>query len=264
MLSLLLIAALQILHIRSIGCCNPLSVATKLRRPALCAFVSSQQNGFLKRHSTSTNLLESINDWSIAISNRNSVNIAYIDYKSAFDCVSHPKLLIKLSSYGIYGNLYLWISSFLSSRTQTVKINSVLSSPCAVVSGVPQGSVLGPLLFNVFINDVTDNLDASATAKLFADDIKLYTSFSNVSPSILQSQHDIIQAWSLLWQLRISYTKCSILIVGPHKLPSSFCLDKHRLTQVDHVCDLGITIDSQLKFRIHISNIISRANQRKS
>ena len=133
-----------------------------------------------------------------------------------------------------------------------------------MVSGVPQGSVLGPLLFNIFINDVTDNLDASATAKLFADDIKLYTSFSNVSPSILQSQLDIIQAWSSLWQLRISYTKCSILIVGPHKLPSSFCLDKHRLTIVDHVCDLGITIDSQLKFRIHISNIISRANQRKS
>ena len=95
--------------------------------------ISSQQHGFLKRHSTSTNLLESINDWSIAISNRHSVNIAYIDYKSAFDCISHSKLLIKLSSYGIYGNLYLWIKSFLSSRTQAVKINSVLSSPCAVV-----------------------------------------------------------------------------------------------------------------------------------
>ena len=226
--------------------------------------ITPHQHGFLKRHSTSTNLLESINDWSISISNRKSVNIAYIDYKSAFDCISHRKLMIKLSSYGINGNLYLWIEAFLTNRSQSVKVNSFLSTPCPVSSGVPQGSVLGPLLFSCFINDVTDQLDPTAFTKLFADDIKLYTSFSNISPSILQSQLDIIQSWSSLWQLRISHSKCNILTIGPHQQPTNFVTDNIHIAHADHVCDLGVTIDSQLKFRKHINNIVSKANQRKS
>ena len=133
-----------------------------------------------------------------------------------------------------------------------------------MVSGVPQGSVLGPLLFNIFVNDVTDLLAPSATTKLFADDIKLYTSYSNISSSILQSQLDIIQSWSNLWQLRISYSKCSILNIGHHQQCNIFHLDHNIITQADYVCDLGVTIDSKLKFKKHINGIVSRANQRKS
>ena len=225
--------------------------------------ITRHQHGFLKRHSTSTNLIESLHDWSISLANNNSINIAYIDYKSAFDCISHPKLLIKLTSYGIKGNLYHWIAAFLSHRSQSVKINSSLSTPCLVTSGVPQGSVLGPLLFNLYVNDVTDHIDQSATAQLFADDIKLYTYFSNISPSMLQSQLDIIQAWSTLWQLRISYPKCSILTIS-HQQTNIFQIDLNQISSVDHVCDLGITIDSKLKFQRHIHTIISRANHRKS
>ena len=135
---------------------------------------------------------------------------------------------------------------------------------CLVTSGVPQGRVLGPLLFNLYVNDVTDHIDQSATAQLFADDIKLYTYFSNISPSMLQSQLDIIQTWSTLWQLRISYPKCSILTIGPHQQTNIFQIDLNQISPVDHVCDLGITIDSKLKFRLHIHTIISRANHRKS
>ena len=155
--------------------------------------ITKHQHGFLRRHSTTTNLLESINDWTISLSNHNSVTIAYIDFKSGFDCISHPKLLLKLSSYGIKGNLFSWIASFLSNRSQSVKLNSAISEPCLVTSGVPQGSVLGPLLFNLFINDLTDSIDPSNTAKLFADDLKLYSSFSNISPLNLQTQLNIIQ-----------------------------------------------------------------------
>ena len=97
--------------------------------------ITKHQHGFISRHSTSSNLLECINDWTISISNKKSVTVAYIDYKSAFDCISHPKLL-KLSSYGITGNLYFWITSFLTSRTQIVKINSSNSTSCPVTSGV--------------------------------------------------------------------------------------------------------------------------------
>ena len=176
--------------------------------------ITEHQHGFLRRHSTTTNLLGSINDWTISLSYNNSVTIAYIDFKSAFDCISYPKLLLKLSSYGIKGGLFSWIASFLSNRSQSVKLNSAISEPCLVTSGVPQGSVLGPLLFNLFINDLTDSNDPSNTAKPFADDLKLYSSFSNISPLNLQTQLNIIQQWSNTWQLRISYTKCHILTLG--------------------------------------------------
>ena len=88
-------------------------------------------------------------------------------------------------------------------------------------------------------------------------------SLIRISPSILQSQLDIIQSWSSLWQLRISHSKCNILTIGPHQQPTNFVIDNIHIAQADHVCDLGVTIDSQLKFRKHISNIVSKANQRK-
>jgi hypothetical protein len=226
--------------------------------------ITPHQHGFLKRHSTTTNLLESINDWTISLSNHQSVTIAYIDFKSAFDCISHSKLLQKLSCYGIKGNLFFWISAFLSNRSQRVKINSSLSSSHQVTSGVCQGSVLGPLLFNVFINDITDLLDPSTTAKLFADDIKLYSSFSNILPNCLQSQLNIIERWSSVWQMRISHSKCNILTIGHHQANNKLQIDNHNIDTVETANDLGVTIDSKLSFHPHITNIVSKANQRKS
>ena len=155
--------------------------------------ITRDQHGFLKRHSTTTNLLESINDWTMTISNRKSTTIAYLDFKSAFDCIPHSKLIHKLfTSYGIQGNLLFWFKAFLSNRTHRVRINSSFSHPCSVTSGVPQGSCLGPLLFNLFINDVTDHLNPTVKAKLFADDLKLYTDLSYCSPNNLQPQLDFI------------------------------------------------------------------------
>ena len=148
---------------------------------------------FLKKHSTSSNLLESLNDWTISLSNHRTVVVAYIDFQKAFDSVSHPKLLHKLSSYRINGNLYYWISAFLSDRRQQVKVGSSSSTPCNVISGVPQGSVIGSLLFNLFINDVTDHLDSTSTTKIFADDIKIYTELINHN-SFLKYQIDLIES----------------------------------------------------------------------
>ena len=226
--------------------------------------VSSNQHGFLKRHSTTTNLLESLNDWTITLSNHRSVSVAYIDFKSAFDCISHAKLLHKLSSYGITGNLWFWIKAFLSNRFQMVRVNSCFSSSCPVVSGVAQGSVLGPLLFNIFINDISDDLDTSTSAKLFADDLKLYTEFTNTTPSNLQSQLNIIQQWASTWQLKISYTKCNILTIGHHKTLPQFNLGSHLLLQATKAQDLDKTIDYDLRFTSHIHSLVTKANQRSS
>ena len=167
--------------------------------------ISKHQHGFLKRHSTNTNLLECLNDWTLSISNHKLVHIGYIDFQRAFDSISHPKLILKLSSYGISGNLLFWIKAFLLNRTQSVRVGSTMSHSCDVTSGVPQGSVLGPLLFNLFINDIADFFSNSTKIKMFADDLKLYTELSTDLNSQFQIHLDHISLWATTWQLGISY-----------------------------------------------------------
>ena len=121
--------------------------------------ISRHQHGFLKHHSTATNLLDSLNDWSVSLSKRQCTTTAYIDFQRAFDSVSHHKLIHKLKSYGVSGNLILWISAFLSNRSQTIRIGSSLSNACAVSNGIPQCSVLGSTLFIIFVNDISDSFN---------------------------------------------------------------------------------------------------------
>ena len=225
--------------------------------------ITKHQHGFIKHHSTTTNLLESLHDWSVSLSNHRSTDVAYIDFQPAFDYISHPKLILKLSSYGISGNLLCWIKAFLTNRKQMVRINSTFSSICDVISGVPQGSVLGPMLFIIFINDITDNLDPTTTAKLIADDIKLYSelSFPHNNP---QTQLDNIHTWSSIWQLNISHSKCNILYVGTKSNHTFYHISTHPINPVDYVKDLGVTVEPDLKFNRHINDIVCRANQRSS
>ena len=206
-----------------------------------------------------------MNDWTLSLSNRKSVVIAYIDFRKAFDSVSHPKLIHKLVSCGIHGNLLFWITCFLSDRIQCVRVGSSLSKSSPVSSGVPQGSVIGGLLFNLFINDITDQFDKSTTSKIFADDIKIYTEFStSISPNHLQHHLDLIHKWSITWQLPISYSKCNILTLGRHNLTQSFSLSNSPIAHVNSSLDLGVTIDSDLKFSQHINDIVRHAKQRSA
>ena len=140
---------------------------------------------------------------------------------------SHNKLLHKLKSYGISGNLLIWISVFLHNRSQTVRIgtSSPISNSCLVTCGIPQGSVLGPTLFIIFVNDISDSFDPVIQTKLFADDIKIYSVINDhSSTACFQSHLDIIHSWSITWQLPIAHHRllCSRLVLTFTPYPTTY------------------------------------------
>ena len=128
----------------------------------------------IKRRSTSSNLLDTLNDWTLAVDNNDGITVAYIDFAKAFDSVSHQKLLYKLQNYGISGNLLNWIKNLLSGRLQCTKVGDIFSAYKHLSSGVIQLSCLGPLLFVIYVNDVVSLFGEDCVCNLYADDMKLY------------------------------------------------------------------------------------------
>ena len=226
--------------------------------------ISKCQHGFLSKHSTFSNLVESLNDWTISINRHNQTCIAFIDFAKAFDSVCHSKLIYKIEKYGISGNILTWITNFLSNRSQRSVVGNGLSDYVLLLSGVPQGSVLGPLLFLLFINDVMDNFSDGVITKLFADDVKMYVEITCPADYLkLQESLDYLYRWSIAWQLPISVQKCCTLSVGTtHHNNNNFYLNQMQLPIHHCVRDLGILTDNQLKFNDHICSIVSRAHAR--
>ena len=225
--------------------------------------ISRHQHGFLSRKSTTTQMLECCCDWQIALNCHYKMDIIYLDFSKAFDSVIHSKLLAKLECYGVDRMLLNWICNLLNNRIQFVKISGKCSPTSYVISGVPQGSVLGPVLFVVYVNDICDVVPTGVTIKLFADDVKLYSVFDgNLTPHCLQSCLTAISDWSDHWQLKLSPTKCSVLHVRRAKMGGDGCvyhIGNVPLPAVDSVTDLGVSYDNNLQFGPHISHIVSKA-----
>ena len=159
--------------------------------------LKTTQHGFRLNHSCQTKFLETLYQWAGSVDNRKSTDAIFLDFSKAFDSVPHQRLLMKLNHIGIRGPLLQWIESFLSGREQRVVIEDHSSKWSHVTSGVPQGSILGPLLFLIYINDIGDNL--TSPTRLFADDCVLYREITNPSDHItLQQDLDLVLRWSQL------------------------------------------------------------------
>ena len=182
----------------------------------------------------------------------------------AFDTVPHQRLLAILSSYGIVGKTLEWIKSFLTSRRQRVVVNGEVSDWSNVTSGVPQGSVLGPILFLCYINDLPPVIPNKV--KVFADDTKIYSEVDNVKDCRnLQKDLDQISDWSKGWELKFHPQRCKILRIGKKNPTFDYFMtdsdgNEIMLDIVDQEKDLGVTIDKELTFRQHADLTVSKAN----
>ena len=139
--------------------------------------LNSRQHAFRKNHGCETQLVNIIHDWATAIDNRQQVGIFILDFEKTLDTVPHDLLKSKRHRYGVPKNMMNWIDSFLSNRQQCVVVNGCKSEESVVVSGVPQGTVLGPILFLIHINDIADNV--TSEIRLFADDCDCYREINN-------------------------------------------------------------------------------------
>lgn len=229
--------------------------------------LSRQQHGFLAKHSTCTQLLEVVNDWSIALRNAHSVDVVYFDISKAFDTVSHHKLKQKLLAYGFEGKVLSLISDFITGRSQRVVLPNGFSQWSNLSSGVPQGSVLGPLLFLLYINDIVDLFTGEVSVKLFADDIKIYMEIKDSSETaIFQKAIDNVDEWARKWQLKLSIGKCQHMLITlrRHVYPTNYLLNAKALPTVTSCIDLGVCMDSALCFSPQVNCIVSKAKLRAS
>ena len=156
--------------------------------------LSDQQHGFRKKRSCESQLILTVQDLAAALEENEQMDAILLDFFKTFDKVSHQRLVIKLDHYGIRGNLLQWIKSFLANRTQQVLVEGHTSSPAPVTSGVPQGTVLRPMFFLIYINGLS--LKVSSTTRLFADDSLLYQRIkSREDAQILQEDLDKLQEY---------------------------------------------------------------------
>ena len=221
--------------------------------------LNDAQHGFVPGRDCITQLLLCLEDWTSMIENGDMFDIIYTDFSKAFDSVAHKRLLQKLESIGIRGDLLNWIKSFLNKRTQCVNVDGKLSKWIKVISGIPQGSVLGPLLFVIFINDMPDEVKFSI-CKLFADDCKLYGTVGDAENK-LQMDLANLEHWSKSWQLPFNATKCKVMHLGYKNPKKTYHLNDQVLDVTDSEKDLGVIIDNSLRFHDHTASAVKKANQ---
>ena len=221
------------------------------------------QHGFRSRRSCETQLILTYQDLAQTTDKRGQVDMLVLDFAKAFDTVPHQRLLKKLAAYGVTGNLHKWIASFLIGRTQCVNVDGTTSETAPVRSGVPQGTVLGPLLFLVYINDLAG--EVSSSVRLFADDCVMYRPVvSEADCEMLQADLHALHRWENKWLMSFNTKKCHVVRVTharSHKVTFDYKLGNNTLTALPSHGYLGVEISEDLKWNTHINHTVSKANR---
>ena len=218
------------------------------------------QHGFTVGKSCVTQLLTAVDFWTKSLEDSCAVDVIYFDLAKAFDSVPHTRLFTKLEAYGLTEKLLGWLRSYLVGRRQKVVINGHSSTWCEVSSGVPQGSVLGPLLFNIYVNDIASQVNS--TILQFADDLKMFRVIHDVTDfNQLQEDIDSLVTWANKWQLRFNVSKCHLLHLGKLHYYGTYNIQGNLIPPSESVKDLGVIIDDKLKFHDHVASVTAKANR---
>lgn len=224
--------------------------------------LANEQHGFRKGRSCETQLSALVDDLQQILDKRSQADLIIMDFSKAFDTVPHQRLLAKLHHVGIRNNILPWINNFLTKRHQRVVVDGESSQQSPVESGVPQGTVLGPLLFLVFINDLPSNL--SSLIRLFADDCILYREIKNKDDSeALQADINRLCAWESTWQMGFNHAKCFTMRVSHKTKPiiHQYYMGNHLLQEVAKHPYLGVELTSDMSWNTHINQIANKANR---
>ena len=230
-------------------------------------FFSDSQWGFTEGRSTVTALIKCVDDWLKVLEEGKEICAVFFDYRKAFDTVPHQPLIAKLRTLDLDHSIVYWLHDYLCDRTQSVVVGGESSDLLPVLSGVPQGSVLGPLLFLIYINDLPGIvLNFTSRINLFADDVLLYHVITSAADySILQDMICRIEQWSSTNYLYLHPSKCKYMTVSRKKSPSlptePLQLLGSELERVDCYRYLGVLLTSDLSWSPHVTNICTKARR---
>jgi hypothetical protein len=220
--------------------------------------INWNQSAFLKGHSTQTAIHKVIDDLLDNVNDGYINGMCLIDLAKCFDTIDHSLLIKKLGQYGICGNAVTWFTDYLSNRSQAVQINNALSDFMPITTGVPQGSVLGPVLFLIFINDLPSCLVHSSNS-LYADDTEIHASGKTLLEvqALLQQDLDNLVNWFKKNKLTINVNKSLCMIFSSGLRQGELCLymDGVRVECVPFTKYLGVYPDANFKWDIHTSNV---------
>ena len=226
-------------------------------------FFSPLLGGFRQGYNTQNVLLNFLQYCKNSIDNKGLAGAVFMDLSKAFDCVNHGLLIAKLSAYGLNMDALQLISSYLSNRQQRVKINSSFSDWKEIKIGVPQGSVIGPLLFNVFINDIFWFANRTKICN-YADDTTIFACHPDLDNIIKQLEEDstVIVKWFSDNFLKLNDDKCHLMIFGGKSTEATVTIGNSKINESDYEKLLGVTFDKKLSFKKHVEDLYKKANQK--
>lgn len=232
--------------------------------PHFCDLLLELQFGFLKGRSCVSQLLTVLHEIGAVLDRGIETDVLYLDFSKAFDSISHVKLLLKLERFGVTGSMLDWFRNYLSNRKQRVVVEGVKSRWVPVISGVPQGSILRPFLFVLFVNDLPDVSSVGTKTVLFADDTKCYRpQRSQNDHLILQQDLKGLETWANIWDLDFNLKKCEVLRLTRKRdpPPRSYKLASNTLNETNQQRDLGIIVSKDLLWHNHVVFIVAKSNK---